>query len=136
LFETQKSVAETFASLTEDYEDDTLSRNMVYKRHKAFKGGRENVEDDPRSGRTISSTNYQNMLMARAVIAKDLRLSVRMIAQETGLNKNAVHRILSEYLYMRKICAKKLSVEQKANRFEICQDLQGKVETEPMFCIK
>jgi len=57
-------------------------------------------------------------------MAKDRRLSVRMIAEETGLNKNAVHRILTEYLQMRKICAqfvpKKLSVEQKANRLEIC----------------
>ena len=54
-----------------------------------------------------------------------------MIAEETGLNKNAVHRILTEYLHMRKICAKlvpkNLSVEQKANRLEICQDLLGRL---------
>ena len=42
----------------------------------------------------------------RAVMAKDRRLSVRMIAEETGLNKNVVHRILTEHLHMRKICAK------------------------------
>ena len=41
-----------------------------------------------------------------------------MIAEETGLNKNAVHRILTEHLHMRKVCAKlvpkNLSVEQKS----------------------
>ena len=55
--------------------------------HKAFKEGRENVE----SGKPISSTNDQNVEVVRAVMAKDRRLSVRMIAEETGLNKNAVH---------------------------------------------
>ena len=49
-----KSATETFASLTEAYGDATLSRSMVFKWHKAFKEGRENVEDYPRSGRTTS----------------------------------------------------------------------------------
>jgi len=56
----------------------------------------------------------------RAVMAKNRRLNVRMIAEETGLNKNAVNSILTENLHIRKICAKlvpkNLSVEQKANR--------------------
>jgi len=57
----KKSATETFASSTEAYGDGTLSRTMVFKWHKAFKEGRENVEDDPRSGRPISSKNVQNM---------------------------------------------------------------------------
>ena len=90
-----KSATDTFASLTEAYEDATLSRTMVFKWHKAFKEGRENVEDDHRSGRPISSTNDQNLEVVRAVMAKDRLLSVRVIAEERGLNKNAVHRILT-----------------------------------------
>jgi len=34
-----KSAIETFASLTEAYGDATLSRTVVFKRHKAFKDG-------------------------------------------------------------------------------------------------
>ena len=34
---------------------------MVFKWHKAFKEGQENVEGDPRSGRPITSTNDQNV---------------------------------------------------------------------------
>jgi len=56
-----KSATETFASLTEAYGDATLSRTTVFKWHKAFKEGRENVKDDPRSGRPISSTNDENV---------------------------------------------------------------------------
>ena len=86
------NLPETFVSLTEAYGDATLSRTMVFKWHRAFKEGRENVEDDPRSGRPVSSTDDQNVEVVRAVMSKDRRLSVRMIAEETGLNKKAVHR--------------------------------------------
>ena len=96
---------------------------------------RENVEDDPRSGRSVSSTNDKNMEFVRVVIAKHRRLRFRMIAEETGLNRNAVHRILTDHLFMRKICAKvvpkNISVEQKVNRLEICQDLLGRLEIQP-----
>jgi len=78
-----RSATQTFASLTEVYGDATLSRTVVFKWHKAFKEGRENVEADPRSGRPISSTNDQNVEMVRAVIAKDRRMSVRMIVGQT-----------------------------------------------------
>ena len=44
-----------------------------------------------------SSTNDQNVEVVRAVMAKDRRLSVRMIAEETGLDKSAVHRILTSF---------------------------------------
>ena len=61
---------ETFASLTEAYGDATLSRTVVFKWQKAFKEGQENVEDDPCSGRPISSTNDQNVEVVRAVMRK------------------------------------------------------------------
>jgi transposase len=100
-----KSATETFASLTEAYGDATLSRTIVFKWHKAFKEGRESVEDDPRCGRPISSTTDQNVEVVQAVMAKDRRLSVRLIAEDVGLDKNAVHRILTDHLHMRKIGA-------------------------------
>jgi len=119
-----KYATDIFASLTEAYGDATLSRSMVFKWHRAFKEGRENVEDDPRSGRPVSSTNDQNVEVVRAVMSKDRRLSVRMIVEERGLDKNDVHKILTDHLHMRKICAKlvpkNLSGEEKANRLEIC----------------
>jgi len=56
-----KSATETFSSLIETYGDDAVSRTVAFKWHKAFREGRENVEDDPRSGRPVSSTNDQNV---------------------------------------------------------------------------
>ena len=76
---------------------------LVFKWHKAFKEGRENAENNHCSGRPISSTDDQNVEMVQTVMAKDRRLRVRMITEETGLDKNAVHRNLTDNLHMRKI---------------------------------
>src|SRR5678816_3655803 len=93
-----KSATETFASLNEDYWVATLSRTLVFKWHKAFKEGRENVEDDSRCGRPVSSTNDENVEVVRAMMERDRRFNVRVIAEETGLDKNAVYRILTNHL--------------------------------------
>ena len=77
------SATETFASLTEAHGDATLSRSMVFEWHKVFKEGQENVEDDPDSGRPISSTSDQNVEVVQAVMVKDRRMSVRMIGGQT-----------------------------------------------------
>jgi hypothetical protein len=99
-----KFATETFAALTEAYGDVTLSRTMVFRWHKDFKEGRENVEDDPRSGRPLWATNYQNVEVVRAVMAKDHRLSVRMIAEETGLDKNSVRGIPKGHTFKEITC--------------------------------
>ena len=101
-----KSATQTFVSLTETYGDATVSRIVVFKWYRAFKEGQENVEVDPRFGRPVLSTDDQNVEVVWTVMAKDCRLSVRMIAEETGLDKNAIHTVLTDHLHMRKICAK------------------------------
>jgi len=58
-------------------------RTVVIKWHKTFKEGRENDEDDSRSERPNSSTIDQNVEVVPTVMAKNRRLSVMMIAEET-----------------------------------------------------
>ena len=61
------------------------------------------------------------------------------MAEETGLNKNVVYRILTEHLHMRKIkigAQKLVCGVQKANQLEICQDLLGRLKIEPNFLHK
>jgi hypothetical protein len=99
---------------------------------KAFKKGRDYIEDDPRSGRTVSSANDQNVEVMRVMMAKDRRMSVRLISGEISLVKNAFHGILTDHLRMRKFFAKLVPpqklclVEQKANRFGNLSGFTGK----------
>ena len=46
-----KTPTETFNLLQEVYGDATMSRTRIFEWHKRFREGREDVEDDPKSGR-------------------------------------------------------------------------------------
>ncbi|XP_035233120.1 protein GVQW3-like [Stegodyphus dumicola] len=69
---------------------------MVFMWHKRFKDGRENVEDDDRSGRPSLSRTDQNGERVRELLNNDCRLSTRLIADEPGLSQSTVWRIVTE----------------------------------------
>jgi hypothetical protein len=115
-----------------------------YPKHMFFSGtrhlrkeGRENVEAEHRSGRPSTVKSDENVKRVRSLVATDRRLTVRFVANELNMNKNAVHQILTDHLDMRKVCAKmvpkNLTDEQKENRQNICQELPDCLETEPDF---
>jgi len=130
------SGSETLQLLRTAYGDAVLSSAQVFRWHKAFKDGRESVEDEQRTGRPTSRTG-NNVARVKVVLDRDQRLNVRLIAEEVGLPKTDVHRIIMEDLHMRKICAKlvpkNLSDEQKDNRVLVSQELLDRVTSEPSF---
>ena len=113
--------------LQEVYGDEVMSRSCVFDWHRRFKEGREDVDDDPRAGRPSTSKTEENIERVRQVVRGDRRLTVRIIADEVGMNHNAVWEIITEDLGMRKICAKMvpklLSNDQKDRRKQVCQDV-------------
>jgi len=88
------------------YGDDVLSSAQVFRWRKAFKDERYSVEDEQRTGRPSTSRTENNVARMKAVLDRDRCLNVRLIAEEVGLPKTDVHRIITEHLHMRKICAK------------------------------
>ena len=116
------------------YGDDTVLRTRLFEGHRRFKEGREEVEDDHRSGRPSTSRTDENVERVRQKVRSDRRLTVRMIADELGVNSEKVWRIITEDLRMRKICAKMiprlLNEEQKKRRVQVCQDILEQLETE------
>lgn len=76
----KKTGMETFKMIKEAYKEDAMSRAMVFMWHKRFKDGREDVEDDERSGRPSTSRTDENLAKVRQVLNSDRPLSIRMIA--------------------------------------------------------
>ena len=101
-----KTRTEGLKLLPEVYGDDTMSRTRLFEWHRTFKEGREEVEDDHSSGRPCTSRTDEQVERVRKKVRSDRRLTVRMIADELGLNSERVCRIIAEDLEMRKICAK------------------------------
>ena len=77
-----KSGSETLPLLRTPYEDAVLSSAQVLRWHKAFKDGRESVEDEQRAGPPSTSRTENNVARMKAVLDRDRRLSVRLIAEE------------------------------------------------------
>ena len=113
-----KTATETLNMLRDVYEDFSMSRTRVFKWHKRFVDGREDVEDDLKSGRPCTSTTDTNMKKVWQLVGSDHRLAIRVIANEVGMDKQTVRTILVDILGMQKVCAKMvprlLTEEQKA----------------------
>ena len=103
--------------------------NIRYPGHKCSDGtksfleGREQVEDEPRAGRTSTSKTDDSVERLRSLVTSHRQLTLRMISSELNLNRFTVHQILTQDLYMRKVCAKmvpkNLTSQQKANRRDV-----------------
>jgi len=63
------------------------------------------VEDEPRAGRTSTSTTDDNVERVRSLVRPDRRLTLRMISSELNLNRFTVNQILTQDLDMRILCA-------------------------------
>ena len=111
-----------------------MSRTRVFEWHKQFLEGREDVEEDPKSGRLCTSTTDTNIEKVLQLVRSDRRLTIRVIANEVGMDKETVHTILVDTLGMRKVSAKMvprlLTEEQKAQRLNACRDVLQQMEAD------
>jgi len=83
-----------------------MKKLSVFEWHRRFKEGREDVQDDPRSGQPKTQRTDSNMDRVRTLVRSDRRLGVRVIAEELNVNRETVRQIVKEDLGMRKISAK------------------------------
>ena len=130
-----KTPTEALGLLQQVEGNEAMSRCRIFEWHKRFKEGREDVEDDPRSGRLSTSKTEESAEQVRWKVRSDRHLTVRMIANELSMNTERVWTIIMEELEMRKICAKMvprlLTDEQKERRVEMCHDILTRLETNP-----
>ena len=127
-----------------------MTKTRLFQWCTRFKEGRQEVEDDHRSGRPSTSGATDNIERVRLKVWSNRRLTVqmiadelgmnsgltvRMIADELGMNSERVRRIVMEDLEMKKICAKMvpklLNEGQTERRVQVCQDILEQLKTEP-----
>jgi transposase len=121
-----KTPTETYEMLQNVYGDEALSRSSIFGWFKRFKDGRDDLQDDPRSGSPSTSRNADTIANVREMVTRDLRLILRMMLDELEINKETILQILHEDLRKRMICAKfvphSLTDEQKQRRLISCRD--------------
>ena len=71
-----------------------MSHTRVYKSHKRFKSGCDDVEDDPKPGCPTTSRNDKNIQNLNELVHSDCRMTVKMLAEELRLGRESVQTIL------------------------------------------
>jgi len=97
-----KTATDNLKMLRDVYGDSSMPRTRVFEWYRRFVEGREDVEDDPKSGKPCTSTTDTNIEKVRQLVRSDGHLTIRSIANE-GWTKT-VRTILVDTLGMRKVC--------------------------------
>jgi len=136
-FKAGKSATQTPQIVNAAYGDQALSRSNVFRWYGRFRDGREDIEDDLRSGRPTECRNDNNVEKISQLLLQNRRLSLRMLADEVNIGKNTVRKIVVEDLRKWKICSRfiphSLTPEEKDRRIAACRDLIATADSDPDF---
>ena len=58
-----------------------------------FQDGREDVNDEPRSGRPSTSTTYENVEAVKKIVLENRRITIREVAEDVGISVGTCHEI-------------------------------------------
>jgi hypothetical protein len=83
-----------------------MKKSSVFEWHRRFKEGREDVQDEPRSGQPKTQRTDANVARVHTLVRSDRRLGVRVTAEELNINRERVRQIVKVDLGIRKISAK------------------------------
>src|SRR5215469_18622825 len=92
----RESATVTYEKLQRAYGEHSLSRAQVFRWHKSFLEGREQVEDKTRAGRPLTSETDDNVERVRSLVRSNRRLTLKMISIELNVNWFTVHQILTQ----------------------------------------
>ena len=85
---------------------DAPAYRTVAKWAERFREGREDVNDDLRSGRPLSELIDENIELVRQVITNDPHSTYDDIIAETFLSHGTIERIIHDHLKLRKVTSR------------------------------
>ena len=108
----------------------TMSRTQVQYRFKRFKEGREDVINDTRPGRPLTSTTDENIKAVKnKILDNHRRITIREVANDVGISFVSCQAIFTDVLGMKRLAAKIvpkfLNFEQKQGSMDkkVCRVL-------------
>ena len=104
LCQTGKNPTETLNLLKAVHGEQVMPRKQTLEWHMRFRNGHEDVGDNLKSGRPSTSKTEANIEKVKELIRSDRRLTIRIMTEQLGLDKETVRSILVDELGMQKVC--------------------------------
>ena len=127
-FKLGKTAAETVETMRLVYGDNCLSLAQIFRWYARFKSGVETIEDEARTGRPFSVRNEGLIAKVRERIQEERCATVRMMADEFGVNMETIRQILVEDLGKRKVTywfvPHSLSDDQRHESVQYAKDIK------------
>ena len=121
------SCTDTLKMLEKCYGDQCLSRSQVFKWYKSFGEGREEVEDEPRSGRPPVSITDETINEIKELVLSNRRLTQRDLVDIVGISKGSIQTILKDDLGLSRVSSrlvpKSLNLFEKQRRVEVAKEM-------------
>ncbi|XP_069966394.1 protein GVQW3-like [Bactrocera oleae] len=99
------SCVESLQMLEKACAESILSKIQIYDWYKAFKDGRETVEDMSRSDRSSTCTTDENIKKVREIVRESRHASIIEVASTLIIGREAARLILTDNLAMRRVNA-------------------------------
>jgi len=80
-----KNPTEIHSALHEVCRDSVVDRSAVSRWASPFREGRVSIQDDPRSGRPVTTTDYTSEVIVSTLLEEDRRKSREEIAHEANM---------------------------------------------------
>lgn len=132
-----KSANETLEMIQKVHGDGAVTLRTVFRWFASFKEGREEIEDDSRSGRPKEGRSEQHIQMVADILKNDRRMTTRLLEGMTGIPRSTINRILVEDLRLKKVCARfvphQLTDDQMTSRVDHSLDMQETGENDRNF---
>jgi len=132
-----KTPTEIHSSLMEVCGVETVDQSTISRWAQRFREERLSIENDPKSGRSRTSTDDQSVERVLQILEKDRRMTFGETAHSAGISRASAYRILTERLHNRRIAARWVphglcEEEQKCRRLKIAQQLLHRFREEGM----
>ena len=126
-FKLGKTAAETVELIRQVYGDNCLSRAQIFRWYARFKSGVETIEYEARPGLPFSVHNKGLIAKVRKRIQEERCVTVRMMADEFGVNRETIRQLLVEDLGKRKVASRfvphALADDQRHEHVQYAKDI-------------
>ena len=115
-----------FQELQTAYGEQAPCQSTVGRWSKLFSDGREDIEDESRSGHQITTHTTANIELVCKVVEDNPHVSYEEIEAETSLSRETIERIIHDSINLRKITSHWiphfLTDENRVQRVEACRE--------------